>query len=157
MYYLPITLIVTLLSSLIVAFIINPVFAVTFMQRDDHDHADSKRPPLTRKFLGYMGSMVGIAVIGYLAGSPFVGNLMLFLVFFIFLNRYVLNRAIAYFQQRMLPAFQNGYARLVDWAVHGSGWRQGGIMMGMLALLVDRKSTRLNSSHQHRSRMPSSA
>ena len=136
MYYLPITLIVTLLSSLIVAFIINPVFAVTFMQRDDHDAAESKRPPLTRKFMGWMGGLVVVAGLGYAFGSPFVGNLMLFLVFFIFLNRYVLNRAIAYFQQRMLPAFQNGYARLVDWAVHGSGWRQGGIVAGMLGLLV---------------------
>ncbi len=136
MYYLPITLIVTLLSSLIVAFFINPVFAVTFMQREDHDHADSKRPPLTRKFLGWMGALVAIAIIGYIAGSPFTGNLMLFLVFFIFLNRYVLNRAIAYFQTRMLPAFQNGYARLVAWAVHGSFWRQGGIVFGMLVLLV---------------------
>ncbi|AMJ68299.1 efflux RND transporter permease subunit [Hymenobacter sp. PAMC 26628] len=136
MYYLPITLIVTLLSSLIVAFFINPVFAVTFMQREDHGHADSKRPPLTPKFLGWMGALVAIAVIGYLVGSPFTGNLLLTLVFFIFLNRYVLNRGIAYFQTRMLPAFQNAYARLVAWAVHGSFWRQGSIMFGMLVLLV---------------------
>ena len=32
-----------------------------------------------------------------------------------------------------------------------------GTMLLMLASALDRKSTRLNSSHQHRSRMPSSA
>ena len=34
------------------------------------------------------------------------------------------------------PRFQNAYARLVHWAVNGSGWRQTGVMVGMLALLV---------------------
>lgn len=136
MYYLPITLIVTLLSSLIIAFIINPVFAVSFMQREDHDSHESKRPPLTRTFLGWMGGLLVVAGLGYAFSSPFVGNLTLFLIFFIFLNRYVLNRGIAYFQQRSLPAFQNGYARLVGWAVHGSFWRQAGIVGGMIVVLV---------------------
>ncbi|MFT6814508.1 MAG: multidrug efflux pump [Sphingobacteriales bacterium] len=35
MFYLPITLIVTLIASLLVAFIINPVFAITFMKSKD--------------------------------------------------------------------------------------------------------------------------
>ena len=35
MYHLPVTLIITLGASLIVAFVMNPVFAVSFMCRDD--------------------------------------------------------------------------------------------------------------------------
>ncbi len=38
MMYLPITLIVALLASLVVAYIINPVFAADFMKPHDHDH-----------------------------------------------------------------------------------------------------------------------
>jgi multidrug efflux pump len=46
MYYLPITLIVTLLASLFVAYIINPVFAVQFMKPHDEEHI--KNPRMTR-------------------------------------------------------------------------------------------------------------
>ena len=54
MYYLPVTLIVTLMSSLVVAFIMNPVFAVSFMEREDH-HNEHNKPKLTRSFLISMG------------------------------------------------------------------------------------------------------
>ena len=37
MFYLPITLIITLLASLLVAYIINPVFAVDFMKDNEYD------------------------------------------------------------------------------------------------------------------------
>jgi multidrug efflux pump len=36
MKHLPITLIITLGASLFVAFVMNPVFAVSFMTKDDH-------------------------------------------------------------------------------------------------------------------------
>ncbi len=41
MFFLPITLIITLLASLVVAYIMNPVFAVDFMKphyEGEHDH-----------------------------------------------------------------------------------------------------------------------
>src|SRR6478609_5415418 len=38
MFFLPVTLIVALLASLLVAYIINPVFAADFMTVHDHDH-----------------------------------------------------------------------------------------------------------------------
>src|SRR5690606_13538328 len=41
MYFLPITLIVTLLASLLVAYIINPVFAADFMKPHTPDHGKS--------------------------------------------------------------------------------------------------------------------
>ena len=41
MYFLPVTLIITLLASLLVAYIINPVFAVDFMSKE-HPSAESK-------------------------------------------------------------------------------------------------------------------
>jgi len=43
MFFLPITLIITLVASLLVAYIINPVFAVDFMKPDDHENPHSRR------------------------------------------------------------------------------------------------------------------
>jgi len=115
MFYLPVTLILTLMSSLIVAFIMNPVFAVSFMEREDH-HTGEK-PKVTRNFLIAMGVMVFIALVGYVAGSTFVGNLMLTLAVFVALDRFVFVHMIAWFQTKALPRFQDGYASLVGWAI----------------------------------------
>src|SRR5690606_20416683 len=48
MMYLPITLIIALLASLLVAYIINPVFAADFMKPHDHDHEG--KPKVTKGF-----------------------------------------------------------------------------------------------------------
>ncbi|GAB3297113.1 efflux RND transporter permease subunit [Hymenobacter humi] len=133
MYYLPVTLILTLMSSLVVAFIMNPVFAVSFMEREDH-HAEDNQPKMTRGFLIAMGVMALIAVIGYVAGSTFVGNLMLTVILFCFLNKFVFAKMIAWFQTRALPRFQNAYANLVRTVIGGTLWRQGAIMLGMVVL-----------------------
>ena len=43
MVFIPVTLIITLFASLIVAYIFNPVFAVDFMKMDDEDTPVNKR------------------------------------------------------------------------------------------------------------------
>jgi multidrug efflux pump len=135
MFYLPVTLILTLTASLIVAFIMNPVFAVSFMQRDEHlDHVD--KPKMTKGFAIGLGVMGGIALIGYLAGSTFLGNLMLTIIVLCLLDKYVFVYMIAGFQSKVLPRFQNAYGRLVASAIGGSFWRQGAIMLGLLVLFV---------------------
>lgn len=135
MFYLPVTLILTLGASLLVAFIMNPVFAVTFMQRDEHlDRAP--RPQLTRGFLYGMGGLLLLAVGGYLAGSRFFGNLMLTILVLCFLDKYVFVFLIAGFQRQVLPRMQNGYARLIELAVGGRVWRQLAIVGGLVVLGV---------------------
>ncbi|RZK31715.1 MAG: efflux RND transporter permease subunit, partial [Hymenobacter sp.] len=63
MFYLPVTLILTLGASLIVAFIMNPVFAVSFMEREEHlDKVET--PKMSRGFLIGMGVLLAIALIG---------------------------------------------------------------------------------------------
>ncbi|GAA4352280.1 efflux RND transporter permease subunit [Hymenobacter saemangeumensis] len=131
MYYLPVTLIVTLMSSLVVAFIMNPVFAVSFMQREDH-HAEDNQPKMTRGFLIAMGVLALIAVLGYVFRSPFTGNLMLTIILLCFLNKFVFVRMIAWFQTRALPRFQNGYANLVRWAIGHPAL----VMISMVVLFV---------------------
>ncbi|PJJ48667.1 efflux RND transporter permease subunit [Hymenobacter chitinivorans] len=137
MYYLPVTLIITLMSSLVVAFIMNPVFAVSFMQREEHFEDDlHSRPKLTRGFviteviLVALGIIFNVVALG--ADKPvapieggeasgllghFLGNLSLALAAFIALDKFVLVKVIAWFQTRALPRFQNGYANLVRWSI----------------------------------------
>jgi multidrug efflux pump len=133
MYYLPITLIVTLLSSLVVAFIINPVFAVSFMEREEHFDEPVGKP--SRNMLIGVGVVAALGLAGHLAGSSFFGNLMLFLAAFVMLNHYVFSRGIKFFQTRTLPAFQNGYASVVTW-VTGPWWRQVIVLGSMVVLFI---------------------
>ena len=133
MFYLPVTLIITLGASLLVAFVMNPVFAVTFMQREEHlDRVE--KPQLTRNFLLGMGGLALLAVGGYLAGSRFFGNLMVTIIVLCFLDKYVFVYMIAGFQRSVLPRLQNGYARLIEIAVGGRVWRQLGIIGGLVVL-----------------------
>ena len=133
MYYLPVTLIITLMASLIVAFIMNPVFAVSFMQRDEHFEDDlHSKPKLTRNFLIAMGVLLLIAIIGYVARSPFVGNLFVTVILLCFLDKFVFVKMIAWFQTRALPRFQNGYANLVRWALSHSAL----VMVGVFVLFL---------------------
>ena len=151
MFFLPVTLIITLLASLIVAFIMNPVFAVSFMQRDEHlDRVE--KPRLTRGFLLVSGALLVLGIVFnvlamgsgaaaadasfFQTSGHFVGNLLLTLLALIWLDKFVLVYAIAGFQRSVLPRFQNGYARLVALATGGSLWRQGAIMLGLVLLFV---------------------
>jgi multidrug efflux pump subunit AcrB len=135
MFYLPVTLILTLGASLIVAFIMNPVFAVSFMQREEHlDRVE--KPKMTRGFLIAMGVLLALALGGYAAGSKFFGNLMLTVLVLCLLDKYVFVYMIAGFQRSVLPRFQDGYARLVEIVVGGSIWRQVGIMASLVVLFV---------------------
>ena len=150
MYYLPVTLIVTLMSSLVVAFIMNPVFAVSFMERETHFDDDlHHRPKATKGFLIAVGVLVVLGILfnvtalgktpevgpdGETSGllGHFLGNLSLALAAFLVLDKFVLVRLIAWFQTRALPKFQNGYARLVGWSIAHPVL----VMLGVVALFV---------------------
>src|SRR5690606_1940245 len=71
MYYLPVTLIITLGASLFVAFIMNPVFAVSFMKRNEHQN-----PPKLKQTLIMTGIFLVIGLLGRIAGNAVFGNLM---------------------------------------------------------------------------------
>ncbi|HEX8428813.1 efflux RND transporter permease subunit [Hymenobacter sp.] len=150
MYYLPVTLIITLMSSLVVAFIMNPVFAVSFMQREEHFEEDlHSRPKATKGFLITMLVLIGLGILfnvlafgatpevgpdGKTSGlmGHFIGNVCLALAVFIALDKFVLVKMIAWFQTRALPRFQNGYASLVRWAIGHPAL----VMIGVVALFI---------------------
>ncbi|WP_187264020.1 efflux RND transporter permease subunit [Pontibacter beigongshangensis] len=131
MFFLPITLIITLLSSLLVAFIMNPVFAVTFMKKE---HGKEVSPGARKKFLYGAVAALAVAVLGYSTGWYGTANLIVLLVLLVLLNKYVFTRMINGFQNRVLPRFMAGYERLLRWTL--LGYRPIGVFVGIMALLV---------------------
>jgi multidrug efflux pump subunit AcrB len=76
MYFLPVTLILTLLSSLLVAYIINPVFAVQFMKAEP-ETPEEIQTQKTRSRRSLMIASATLTVVGgflHLAGSTGLAN-----------------------------------------------------------------------------------
>jgi multidrug efflux pump subunit AcrB len=129
MFFLPITLIITLLASLLVAYIFNPVFAVDFMKphhEGEHDH-----PRFDRKVGRAMIFFAIAAVIAYLIGRG-VGNFVVFAALLYLFNHFVLLKTIDRFQKKAWPKFQTWYARKLEWAVH----RPVTILVSMFVLFI---------------------
>ena len=130
MIYLPTMLIFTLAASLIVAFIMNPVFAVDFM-----NHPEGEKEPKSAIFRKpSFWIPLGAGIMLDLAGATFMGNLLIFLMLMILLNRYVLDAAIHGFQHRALPWIMGHYESLLRWAL--KGWRPVGLLLSTFGLLI---------------------
>ncbi|MBC3540933.1 efflux RND transporter permease subunit [Rufibacter sediminis] len=113
MFYLPITLILTLMASLVVAFIINPVFAVSFMKRGHNPEKERKNFRLSMLIMG------GLALLSFAFGWIGIGSLVVVLMAFVALNKFVFTGWINKFQTRALPAFMTRYERLLRWMLVG--------------------------------------
>ena len=101
MIYLPTMLILTLAASLIVAFIFNPVFAVSFMKPEGKEFDEPKKA-LFKKPLFWVAISFG-SYYFILSGWHGFANFLLFMVLLSILNRYVFRDIIYYFQNRILP------------------------------------------------------
>jgi multidrug efflux pump subunit AcrB len=84
MFFLPMTLIITLLASLLVAYIINPVFAVDFMQPEDHSKA---KPSFDKHVVRTLLLFAGVAVLAYLINFG-LGNLVVFISLLYIMNNF---------------------------------------------------------------------
>lgn len=113
MKYLPITLIVTLSSSLFVALVINPVLTSMFMKVDDGRKKSNKRKIIVAL------SLIGIAIVCYFARSFTAANLLMIFGLFILLNIFFLSPAADWFQKYGLVKLENGYERLLSFALRG--------------------------------------
>src|SRR5690606_38377780 len=126
MIYLPTMLIFTLSASLVVAFIMNPVFAVDFMNHPEKEK--EKKSAIFRKPAFWIAITFGILL--NLFGLPFAGNLLLFIVILVLLNRYVLEGIIRSFQNRVLPWLMEHYETLLRWSLHK--WRPVYLLIGVI-------------------------
>ena len=131
MFFLPVTLIITLLASLLVAYIFNPVFAVDFME-DEHAAIDTEKEKRAFKRTSLIFAV--ISVLGYLGGGLGLGNLLVFLYLMYALHHFWLKNVIKTFQTKTWPTFQERYKNFVSWVIFGS--RPVWMLLGTIALLV---------------------
>ena len=129
MIFLPITLIITLLASLVIAYIINPVFAVDFMKNDEEEFNSKKKPSWIMPII-----FGALALIFYIGGNFGMGNAMVLAVLLILLYRYVMKGMIRNFQTKVWPKAQRGYGKMVSWAINKR--RPVWIMLGLIGLFI---------------------
>jgi len=116
MIYLPTMLILTLAASLIVAFIFNPVFAVSFMKPEGKEFEEEKKL-LFKKWWFWTAIISGIIL--HLLGSHGFANFLLFMMLLAIMNRYIFRDIIHSFQTRVLPGLMNRYEKLLRWVLKG--------------------------------------
>ena len=131
MIYLPAMLICTLAASLVVAFIMNPVFAVDFMNHDEVKDNEPKSAIFKRKNFWIP---IALGVILDVMGATFLGNLIIFFMILVAANRYFITDAIEKFQTSTLPKLMDTYERLLRRAL--SGWRPVRLLVGTFILLI---------------------
>lgn len=134
MFYLPITLIIVLASSLFVALVINPVLTAMYMKTGEPDI--NKKRMVRNSLLFIIAGIVfdGVGLLTDMSGLITFGNLMLFIGVSGFLNVYVLTPGTIRFQNQMLPKMENGYQRFLTFALKGK--RPYGFLVGTFLLLI---------------------
>lgn len=116
MIYLPTMLILTLAASLIVAFIMNPVFAVSFMKPEGREFEEPRRKIFKANWFWLF---ISVGIILNIAGWHGTGNLILFVPLVALLERFVLRDIIHFFQEKALPSLMNRYEKLLIWTLKG--------------------------------------
>jgi multidrug efflux pump subunit AcrB len=129
MIYLPTMLILTLAASLIVAFIFNPVFAVSFMKPEGKEYLPPKKAVFRNKW--FILSLV-LGILLRFAGFTGTANFLLLMAALMVLNAYVLNDVIHAFQHRLLPRLMDSYEKMLRWVL--KGWRPVWMLVSLFLL-----------------------
>jgi multidrug efflux pump len=129
MVFIPVTLIITLFASLLVAYLINPVFAIDFMKHDDEDAPVSRKQVFKKT-----GWIVLAAVPFYLMQLTGIANFIVFVAISYLLHNLWGYKVFRKFQDRTLPAMMRSYEKLLRWALHGK--RPVRLIWGMTGLFI---------------------
>ncbi len=133
MSFLPITIIITLTASILVAYIMNPVFAVSFMQRPPSEEENTRSRKLTPKILFVTsGVLVAIILLSF-AHIRVLANLLIFCLVIYYLFKFALHYLIDKFQCCALPSFLNAYKKTLAFLLKGR--RPYAILAGAIVLL----------------------
>jgi len=133
MSFIPYTVIITLTASMLVAYMINPVFAVSFMKRPSDEKKQKARLKLSSKNIIVISAAVFLAVVFYATGKMLPANLLAFGVILYFLSKFVIRFLIAKFQGYVLPRMKNGYSKILTFLLGGK--RPYAVIGGVIVLL----------------------
>ncbi len=129
MMFIPVTIIITLIASLFVAYIINPVFAVTFMKPEQEDIQTLSR----KRIFTTAGIIAGLGAVFHLAGWHAFANLVLFIAVSIIAHNIWGYKAILHFQHYLIPKTLDRYERFLGWIL--AKRRPYYVLLGTVALL----------------------
>lgn len=127
MKYLPITLMVTLGSSLFVALVINPVLIAIFMKLDSGEKRND------RKILTIIAISTAIGLLFLVMGSAVFSNLAFAVALITGLNVYVLVPLSRKFQSVFLPWIESLYSKTLKFAL--AGWKPYLFFWGTVGML----------------------
>jgi multidrug efflux pump len=138
MYYIPVTLIITLIASLIIAYLFNPVFAVTFMKPDEEGLEEVR----DKKHIYKTGIIIAvISAFFFLPGYGFhskffigLANLGLFIAISYVLHNLFMYKVLLRFQLNVLPRMMTSYEKALRWALKGK--RPQRLLWELIALFV---------------------
>jgi len=136
MYYMPVTLILTLFASLFVAYIFNPVFAISFMKHE-YDAPDAARSK--RRMWRTVLILLGVSVLFYLVFAVShseavfgIGNLMVFAALLVLFYHLALKHYIAWWQEKAWPYLMEIYHSQISFFLRG---RNPYYLLGGITLL----------------------
>ncbi len=119
MSFLPITIIITLTASILVAYIMNPVFAVSFMKRpSSEENKKLFRLPSKKAIILTIIALV-LAVAFSVSGNRLLANLLLFGLIIYYFLKYVLHFFVDKFQCCVLPRFLDFYRKTLTFSLKG--------------------------------------
>ncbi len=128
MRFLPITLIVVLSASLIVALVINPAIAMIFAKLDD------EKRKVNKVWLIASIVLIVLSALAFFAGNYTLTNLLGITGSFVLLNMFVLTPVSRWFQNKALVVLENGYSRIIRFALGGA--RPYILLVGTIFLFI---------------------
>lgn len=116
MYYLPMTLILVLSSSLFVALVINPVLTYKLMTVKDENEEETLGKNLKNVIIWAVALLVG-AVIFHFVGVIWLRNLLGIFFVITLVNHFIFKPLIRVFQKHILPWLENTYDLFIRFAL----------------------------------------
>ena len=113
MGYIPMTLIIVLGSSLFVALVINPVFAATFIKKEERLKPQKKKIQITAIILA------GASILFYLIGYKILGSLALVFSLLSLINGFYFTPWSYWFQDVLLVRLEKRYSSILTRALNG--------------------------------------
>ena len=113
MGYIPMTLIIVLGSSLFVALVINPVFAATFIKKEERLKPQKKKIQITAIILA------GASILFYLIGYKILGSLALVFSLLSLINGFYFTPWSYWFQDVLLVRLEKRYSLILARALNG--------------------------------------
>lgn len=128
---LPVTLIIVLTSSLVVALVIIPVVSASFIKHGDDMHDNT---PNKKKAYRLSAILVGVAILFYITKVFAIANILTILAIIVFLNAIFFWRVERWFRNRFLVWLESIYSRTLNYSLRGR--RPYWIFLGTFGLLI---------------------